>query len=939
MAGSTSSQHRAQLFRDLSKDSNRTRNSSESSRHSQPTESSPPSVSDFNPEKDEALESTRTMADQAQHLPELRASAQKYNMFAKIQRKDEDREQDYDINTSAVARAFPDFSQGSSAFDDGLEPDSPSIEIGRGAKMANGAIIGKPGRSREYSFNAQLDTNEDSFNSDKPFDIGDGYQVMYTPPIRSRKTSNKTEGTPRDSLKGDVQPRKGSSLRKQIVDPSPPAAKTADYGSGESRNASGENQRFRVPLQSRVRNEDDLSHVSEDRVPAVDPTARNTRFGNTRTQRNRSHDALPSRFSSAQTLMNSIAPKQQQMTQTISSTNPTVQQSFALPSMPKMNELLSGVFDNGTPVFSRHGQPSRFVQNLQQRKDSHRHPNIDEIAMRTDEQAIYLQLQMLQDKCAQLEKKDVETSNIIHELKEKKRTLEDEKNARYQASRRDSGLGTSDSEGAQVAKDGQRRLLAEKNLAQLSVAWCTIEEVKAENEDLRADNDDMKARISQTEAIMRRQSATLEKNHASTSHFDSKPKAKPIYTQQKGQPTHKDANTMFDLSAKQYVTHDIDRDRQQHMQTDEAQQTKGSVHDTHKKEGEGRSQAKPSHAAKPIDTGDTQENLTYLSFIDTQEIAKLRKTLEREHIERKQHEALRQQTSKENETVTRTGLTGAQPQQPRKTLSTRSSMRDVAIEPSCRDINEHSIHSTKSKAEHNRRHSDTSILSTRSRRRMQDPENMTSAFILPDITIRNVPQITKEAQEVLEGLANHKGQNCTVCQREFTLGEEHDHTKKTVRIPKPVPVTDRVRAANEHEADLTIRPSQPPGLALATVLKGLEDELDHLKIKVMKLEANYHSHDKAVDRRKRKAILARIHSHQQEIEVKSDQIYSLYDVLEGQKEANQEMSDEDAEMTMESIGLDPAELHLRGGADRLPWDLESTGSSDGLPWEGIESTS
>lgn len=324
----------------------------------------------------------------------------------------------------------------------------------------------------------------------------------------------------------------------------------------------------------------------------------------------------------------------------------------------------------------------------------------------------------------------------------------------------------------------------------------------------------------------------------------------------------------------------------------------------------------------------------------TQEIAKLRKTLEKERIERKQQEALKQQSLNANLNDTRTGQQGVQPLQPRQILPRKSSMKDATFRSALQEsVNGVSIHSTKSKAEHNRRHSDTSILSTRSRRHALDPENMTSAFIVPDITIRGVPEITKEDQKVLYGLANHKGNHCTVCQRDVKPGEDHDHVEKAVKIPKPIPITDRVREAHDDEYEPTIRPSQPPGLALATVLKGLEDELDHLEIKVMKLEASYHSHDKSSDRRKRKAILERIQCYQQEIEVKSDQIYSLYDVLEGQKEANQEMSDEDAEITMESIGLDPAELHLRGGADHLPWDLESTGTSDGLPWEGIESTS
>lgn len=459
MAKSTSSQHRAQLFRDLSKDSNRTRNSSGSSQRSQRSASPQPSVSDFNPEKDEALESTRTIDAHAQRLPELRASAQKYNMFAKRQRKDEDQTQDYEINTSAVGRAFPDFSQGSSAFENGLEPDSPSIEIGRGAKKASGEALSKLGRSRDFSSNAHLDVNEDSFDSDKPFDIGNGYQVMYTPPFRSRQISKKTEEPHNYSRKGNAQLRKASGPRKQIVDPSPPHAKIPDYGSGESRKASKESRPPKASKQPRVRDENDLSHMSEDGAPAIELTARNTRFGNIRNQQNRHRDALPSRFSSAQTLMNAVAPNnKQQITQTVSS-NPTTLPSFILPAMPRMNELVSGVFDNGTPVFSRDGRPSRFMRASQKSSLSARkHPAVDEIAMRTDEQAIYLQLQMLQDKCAQLEKIDVVKSEEMRELKEKNAALE---NRQQPSVRRDSGLGTSDSDVNEM-ESGSRKLLIEK---------------------------------------------------------------------------------------------------------------------------------------------------------------------------------------------------------------------------------------------------------------------------------------------------------------------------------------------------------------------------------------------------------------------------------------------------------------------------------------------
>lgn len=405
--------------------------------------------------------STRPLNDEeVQRLPELRTSAQKYNRFGKPQQKEEDYALDYAIDTSAVARAFPDFTQGSSSF----EPDSPSIEIGRGAKKSNGGTIGKLARSEEYSSNAQLDLNEDSFDSSKPMSIGGGYQLMYTPPIRSRQTSKKTEIEAHGQLRHDAQPRRASGLRKEVVDPSLPLAKTKDYGSGESRKASGESQRTVASMQARVRDENDSPHMSEEKRPSVGLTARKTRFGNVNSQQTGTHDPLPTRFSTAQTLMKSVAPKKQQNPRTVPSTNPGTQQSFVLPPMPNMSELISGVFDNGTPVFSRDGKPSRFVAALQRSTvNGVNLADVDEIPMRVDEQAIFLNLQLLQDKVKELEKINAALSDEMCDLERKNRILEGEKEFRQRTSRRDSALGTSESEGANDVGGGQRRLLVEKS--------------------------------------------------------------------------------------------------------------------------------------------------------------------------------------------------------------------------------------------------------------------------------------------------------------------------------------------------------------------------------------------------------------------------------------------------------------------------------------------
>lgn len=253
------------------------------------------------------------------------------------------------------------------------------------------------------------------------------------------------------------------------------------------------------------------------------------------------------------------------------------------------------------------------------------------------------------------------------------------------------------------------------------------------------------------------------------------------------------------------------------------------------------------------------------------------------------------------------------------------------------------------------------MLSTRGERRGLNAENMTSAFIVPDITIRNpgsgshlVPELSKEAQDVLDGLAKHDGQNCTVCKRVNSQDGHHEHSapvNEAIKIPKPVPVSDRILKRTPYEEEPTIRPAQAPGLALAIVMKGLDDELAHLKIELTQYQALYNGHDPALSKRKRKSVYNKIETLLEAIEVKADQVYALYDVLEGQKQDGHEISEEEVEITLQSVGINPTSLRLRGGGTdeeqqhekkssvRQPWDLDSDGESvDDLPWEGIETT-
>lgn len=446
MTGSTTSRQRAQLIREMSKDMNRTRNSSQSSKHSLDLASPHPTVSDFDPEN-EAIMSTRQLDHNTQQLPELRANAQKYSRLARP-------EPDYAINTSAIGRAFPDFSQGGNSSED----DSLSIEIGRGLQKRN---ISRAERLNEYSSNAQLSLDGDSMEFSAPM-IGN-YEVTATPPVTQRQSSRKIDEAPPSPSRRDSHVRRPSGLQKEITGPSPPPSKTRDYGSGESRKGGEENRRTLSSMHARVRDENERSRISEERPPTLDLTARNTRFGKMKSQHTASTTAMPTKFTSKQGLLHSVAQRDRQNPQTVPTPQGT-QQSFMLPDLPNISELVSGVYEDGTPVFSRHGKSraSRFVSVSGHGGKTQGYAGVNEIPVPADEQAIFLSLKILQDKVATLEKSNGEAENALQDLQQKNRVLESDKVDRRRAPRSDSALGVTDSDGGNEIDGSRRKLLIEK---------------------------------------------------------------------------------------------------------------------------------------------------------------------------------------------------------------------------------------------------------------------------------------------------------------------------------------------------------------------------------------------------------------------------------------------------------------------------------------------
>ena len=136
-----------------------------------------------------------------------------------------------------------------------------------------------------------------------------------------------------------------------------------------------------------------------------------------------------------------------------------------LPDLPNISELVSGVYEDGTPVFSRHGKSraSRFFSASGQTSKRQDYVGVNEIPLPADEQAIFLSLKLLQDKVATLEKTNAEAENAIQDLQQKNRVLEVEKIDRRRAPRNDSALAITDSDGGNEIGGSQRKLMIEKN--------------------------------------------------------------------------------------------------------------------------------------------------------------------------------------------------------------------------------------------------------------------------------------------------------------------------------------------------------------------------------------------------------------------------------------------------------------------------------------------
>ncbi|KAJ5671629.1 hypothetical protein N7507_000756 [Penicillium longicatenatum] len=936
-------------------------------------------VSDFDPEH-EALASTREIG--SPRLP---------NMLP-----DMDDEPDWAVNTSTIDRAFPEFSQLPSEeeadeeemFDDNSEP---SMELGRG--------VGKSGRRLDDSRDSVM-SFQNSVRSSSP-----AVRVEYPTPQKSMPARSNPKRAVSENLRKDAQLRRANQAQKEHM-MSPQVSKSQR-----------DQRRTLSDMHAKVRDNYEGSFLGDERPAPVENKSRSTRFGNVN-QSQEIADAIErvSREAYAKELRksNSAGTRRQvaNAPQTNNMGDTMTRNSFLLPDLPNISELVSGVYEDGTPVFS-HRRSTRFVSPPHDRADvslTREHMPLDAVPIPEDEKALFVSLRLLQDKVSELERFKSDAERRIESYREENVSLKAGRSRHSEKYAVDDGESKKASkrianenqklEAANIALQNQldiadrkiqvqeaavKRLNQEREsaISQLGVAYLETRELKAENEDLRRENTELRSQLSQTSGKKSREQETARSDESLTG---SDADDSEVYTERSADMSrstrdltskstrlnpkskrHDDSRSKISTQVDKEISR-LEKERAEEAlfsldvptgkrssrsgKSDAARQTESRS--IRKQPNTGKQRVKRvvvedvTEATEQSKVSSQVEDLTLLTILDENEIARLRKTLEEERLSRKQR---RSSASKDTtaETVNTTRQSILKTPMPRKSSLREpkpqiprpaSAIGDVTTKSGVTSDGESSL--VVPTAERPRRHSDHSVTSMSSqRKKRRNIEDMTSAFILPDITLSRVEQaasnptrLPEADQRALDNLAHHEGKNCMIC-KNVLPNDTCNH--EPVKVTKPIPVSERMPKPSLYNEEPTMRPSQPPAVALATVLKTLEDELAHLKMQLATYQSAYNNLDVSLGKRQRKTLLEKIETVLRDIDMKSDQIYALYDVLEGQK-GGHEITEQEMEMTLESIGVDMAANPDVTGTTNKSSRLAESDDEDELPWEGIEST-
>jgi hypothetical protein len=445
------------------------------------------------------------------------------------------------------------------------------------------------------------------------------------------------------------------------------------------------------------------------------------------------------------------------------------------------------------------------------------------------------------------------------------------------------------------------------------------------NEELRQRNDDLQAELAQLKAYVG--SSTRREDERAT-----RSRSKSASRRKSGVYAHVEPRAQSPL---EYADSD---DASERDSTTNLSRPVGAAAPTRT----GRSASASRRKSATRDEADT-----YLSMMSPEEIMNIRKNVEEEYASRRARATSGGQSVTEGR---RSSLKNtARPKTPialndEISIHSRRSMRN--------DTTTGASATQQQDTQQSRRSSFTS------RRRTVNHEEdagMTSAFIVPDITLNVAglrPTLSTSARKVLSNLAPHSPRQCTVCHR-IVSAQNPAAAPESPKITTPAPIS--TLHMQQSEVDATIRPSEPPLKALSRVIRQLADEIVHLKLELHTIERRLAAHDPAHSKRERNLLHEAIEGLNKGIQVKCDQIYSLYDVLEGHKvEIGNVHVDTTAEELEEDITEDVREIleELKAGRRvtiQSPPVSKPTGynvtledeSEDGdseRPWEGFSET-
>ena len=781
----------------------------------------------------------------------------------------------YQIDMKAAKAAF---SEGSES---GSDAADISIEIGRGGR--HGRDIMEDSR------------NDDSIHSSNAM-IGE-YRVMYSPPISTHRRPSKTSNNDQArNLRQDAQIRLASmASQKENRDPASvpfKSFKSSDVSTKARRKTLGD-------LNARASEMYDASLLNDDRPTQLAPITKTTRFS--RSKRDPSNQLRANSTNTATDMAD-------------------VNQSYALPDLPNLSQLMSGTIQNMTPGRIRLASHPA----LSQTPRGPFHKEIDTVPIPDDEKAIFVSLNLLQGKVNDLEAATVEFQKTIEELKTKNLVLKAEK--------RD----------LKVDNDRLR-----KENVELRMGYAQFLESRQHEQHHQEQVSPQKRRHTNVSVQVNNEVSKIVKERQEEDLFSLTPtesvKVRPMSAPpQRHESAVKSSSILHRSGSQKYAVSGNARHSK-----------KVVIEETTTRSGNNDRQ----NMAR--DQTCTQD-VTYLSTQPApQYLLDLRNMVEVERVDAKKRKHGKENhgaTSSASHRLHETAAASTTTDPP--TLPRKSSMKDV----SRRDFNSESAAAVLARvraekesmsqqannqdiseditdqascplSQTARRNSDpnSTAASNTSRRRRRttdfEHENMTSAFIIPDITIAQPTStaaaaagattsqapnasihLTDAAQHVIHSINPHDAVNCIVCSRLTSTTTNHSNDncaaeKKTIVVPKPIPVSDTPVSPTTDNPDPTLRPAQPPGVALAIVLKELHDQHEHLKARLATAQAKYQQTDPRLSRAKRGRLSKEIEKLQGQCDRLADMIYRLYDVLEGQRGSGGglEMSEEEVEVTVNGL--------------------------------------